>query len=316
MCKSATAGLLLVAYTLLVGRLNAQKEQRPTYKVNVEMVVLTFSVTDGKGKSITGLNSNDIRISEDGVPQQIVAFAEGSEIALRQNQGTFAAGTSAFVLFDTSNHMYRMFPYVYDSIREFVRRLDPADSVAIYTFSRNLSRAAPRTTDHLKAGAGLQNAVAGDDTALFNAILLTLQDAARVPGRRAIVVFSNGRDNMSMIGPDEVIRVAQNERIPVYIISTREESPNSILTSALESVAKWTGGKLYAGQTWQSQSTAFEAVRQDIHSSYTASYYPAANWNNGFRSIKVLFTTPEGKTWHVHARAGYEAHKSGEARGN
>src|SRR5215475_15025724 len=116
MHRPATAILLLVANAFLLRELRAQKEHRPTYEVNVEMVVLTFTVTDGKGKSITGLSPKDVRISEDGIPQQIVSFAEGSEAMVRPERNSPSRGTSIFILFDTSNHMYRMFPYVYDSI--------------------------------------------------------------------------------------------------------------------------------------------------------------------------------------------------------
>jgi hypothetical protein len=57
-------------------------------------------------------------------------------------------GTNVFVLFDTSNYMYRGFVYASDAIADFVRGLDRADSVAVYTYSRNLSRArrSPRST--------------------------------------------------------------------------------------------------------------------------------------------------------------------------
>ena len=54
-------------------------------------------------------------------------------------------GTNVFVLFDTSNYMYRGFVYASDAIADFIRGLDRADSVAVYTYSRNLSRAAPLT---------------------------------------------------------------------------------------------------------------------------------------------------------------------------
>ena len=76
--------------------------------------------------------------------------------------------------------------------RDFVRGLDKADSVAVYTFSRNLSRAAELTQRAREAISGLRNAVAGDDTALYNGLLLTLRDAAKVPGRKVVIVFSNG----------------------------------------------------------------------------------------------------------------------------
>jgi Ca-activated chloride channel homolog len=73
--------------------------------------------------------------------------------------------------------------------------LDRTDSVAVYTFSRNLSRPAALTHDRNEAIFGLRKAVAGDDSALYNGLLLTLRDAAKVPGRKVIIVFSNGPDN-------------------------------------------------------------------------------------------------------------------------
>ena len=72
------------------------------------------------------------------------AAAAAATAAARQTTDTFA-GTSVFVLFDTSNFMYRGFVYAEDAIGDFIRGLDKADSVAVYTFSRNLSRAAELT---------------------------------------------------------------------------------------------------------------------------------------------------------------------------
>jgi VWFA-related protein len=210
-----------------------------------------------------------------------------------------------FVLFDTSNRMYHWFTYVYDSIAEFVRKLNPADSVAIYTFSRNLLRAAPLTNDHVQARAGLRNAMAGDDTALFNCLLLTLRDAAMVEGRRAVVVFSNGPDNVSMVTPDDVGRVAEDEGIPVYIISTNEASRDKALAAALERLTQRTGGKLYQASAWQHQSRAFAAIREEIGSSYTAYYYPALNSNEGFRNVRVEIAGAAGNKYQVRARTGY-----------
>jgi hypothetical protein len=103
-----------------------------------------------------------------------------------------------------------------------VRRLDRADSVAVYTYSRNLSRAATLTRDRGDAIGGLRKSVAGDDAALYNALPLTLRDAAEVPGRKVAIVFFNGPDNASMVAPDDVREVAEDEGIPIYVISTNE----------------------------------------------------------------------------------------------
>ena len=64
------------------------------------------------------------------------------------------------------------------------------------TYSRNLSRASVLSHERNDAIFGLRKAVAGDDSALYNCLLLTLRDAAKVP-----IVFSNGPDNASMVAP-------------------------------------------------------------------------------------------------------------------
>src|SRR5207253_9979901 len=125
-------------------------------------------------------------------------------------------GTNVFVLFDTSNFMYRGFVYAEDAIADFVRGLDRADSVAVYTFSRNLSRAAPLTNQRNDAILGLRKAVAGDDTALYNGLLLTLRDAAKVAGRKGVVVVSNGPDNARIVAPDHVRAVAAEAGLPPF----------------------------------------------------------------------------------------------------
>ena len=307
--RRTTAALMVAAAWVAVRAPNAQEDGRTVYRVDVDMVMLTFSVTDAKGKAVTGLTAADVRIFEDHIPQKIASFAEGSRPLLEILGRPESDGTSIFILFDTSNQMYKTFPYVCDAIAEFIRRLDPVDSVAIYTFSRNLSRAAPLTRDHILAKAGLTNAVAGDDTALFNCLLLTLRDAAKVPGRKAVVVFSNGPDNTSMVAPGDVGRVAEDAGIPVYVISTQEAAKDPMLTAALHSLTARTGGSLYWARNWQQQSSAFAAVREDIGSSYTACYYPAPNQNQGFRKLTLELLPPGARTWRVRVRAGYQVQK-------
>jgi len=298
------ASLILSA---VVPILNSQGDTSAAYRVDVDMVVLTFRVTDKKGNHVSGLKPEDIRIFEDGIEQKIATFAEGSRLFRLVNDGPGSAGTNVFVLFDTSNRMYTSFPYVCDAIGDFIRQLAPADSVALYTFSRNLFRAAPLTQNHTMARAGLSNISAGDDTALFNSLLLTVRDATRVPGRKAIVAFSNGPDNASMIGPDDVGRIAENEGIPIYVISTRDATQDRMLFDALQRLTVRTGGKLYCARNWRQQAEAFASVREDIGTSYTAYYYPTPNPNRGFRSVRVEMVAPGGKAYRVLARPGYQA---------
>jgi len=305
--------------------LKGQEGQRPVFRVKVDMVVHSFQVTDNKNHYINGLKPADFRIFEDGIPEKIVTFAEGANtpVAVGANGATTPlleadkqgapgtgrpdafVGTNVFVLFDTSNFMYRGFVYAEDAIADFVRGLDHADSVAVYTFSRNLSRAAVLTRDHGDAIAGLRNAVAGDDTALYNALLLTLRDAAKVPGRKVVIVFSNGPDNASMIAPDDVRAVAEDEGIPIYVISTNEVNRDPISSGVFRRIAQRTGGKAYWARTWQRQVEAFDDIREDMSNSYTITYYPAPNPNEGFRKITVDIVSDVGKKYRIRSRPGY-----------
>ena len=201
--------------------------------------------------------------------------------------------------------MYRGFVYAEDAIADFVRGLDKADSVAVYTFSRNLSRAASLTSDRNEAILGLRKSVAGDDTALYNGLLLSLRDAAKVPGRKVVIVFSNGPDNASMVAPDDVRAVAEDEGIPIYVISTNDVNKDPISSSVFRRLATRTGGKAYWAKTWQKQVEAFDQIREDLGNSYTVTYYPASNPNEGFRKINIQILSDTGKKYRVQSRPGY-----------
>jgi Ca-activated chloride channel homolog len=326
---SVGAVTMLAGSLTLVQQLRAQ-EQRPTFRVKVDMVVLSFTVTDSKGHYINGLKPSDFRLTEDSIAQKINTFGEGNKppvqvldngstrpLAATAEVGTQLdgaagevrsdsfVGTNVFVLFDTSNYMYRGFVYASDAIADFVRGLDKTDSVAVYTFSRNLSRPAPLTHDRNDAIFGLRKAVAGDDAALYNGLLLTLRDAAKVPGRKVIIVFSNGPDNASLIAPDDVRAVAEDDGIPIYVISTNDVSKDPMSSNVFKRISTRTGGKAYFAKTWQKQVEAFESIREDLGNSYTITYYPQPNPNEGFRKINVEIVTDVGKKYRVRARPGY-----------
>src|ERR1035437_7414906 len=279
--------------------LRAQNPQRPVFRVKVDMVVLSFQkiATFAEGAN------PPVAVAEDGSTRPLLDVRR-DELPGMEKPDAFV-GTNVFVLFDTSNFMYKGFVYAEDAIADFVRGLDGADSVAVYTFSRNLSRAAVLTRDKNDAIAGIRKSVAGDDTALYNALLLTVRDAAKVPGRKVVIVFSNGPDNASMVAPDDVRAVAEDEGIPIYVISTNEVSKYQISSNIFKRISTNTGGKSYFAKTWQKQVEAFESIREDLGNSYTVTYYPQPNANDGFRKITIDPTNDPGKKWRIRSRPGY-----------
>jgi hypothetical protein len=108
-----------------------------------------------------------------------------------------------------------------------------------------------------------------------------------------------------MIAPDDVRAVAEDEGIPIYVISTNEASKDPISAAVFRRISQRTGGQAYFAKNWQKQVEAFEAIREALGNSYTVTYYPQPNPNEGFRKISVEIASDPGKKLRVRARPGY-----------
>lgn len=318
----------------------AQESAPPAINVTVDLVQLNVAVTDNKGNYITGLRPEDFIIAEDGIPEKIATFGEGDESVRvllgagsagsanvkpsdspNQPRGSTAGvsggeltslvgGANVFVLFDTSNYMYRGFVFAQDAIADFVRSLEKADRIALYSYSRDLSRASLLTSDRAQVLRGVRTTVAGDDAALYNCLLLTVKDAAHLTGRKVIVVFSNGPDNASMVPPEEVAELAQSTGTTIYMVSTQEAQLEPISNAVFQRMTAATGGKVYFANNWKDEQNAFASIRDDLAHLYSLSYYPEPNPNRGWRSITVKLKNGQHKKYHIRTRDGYRLQHS------
>jgi hypothetical protein len=108
-----------------------------------------------------------------------------------------------------------------------------------------------------------------------------------------------------MVAPDDVRAVAEDEGIPIYVISTSDVSKDPVSSNVFKRISTRTGGQVYFAKTWQKQVEAFEAIRESLGNSYTVTYYPQTNPNEGFRKIEVQIVSDTGKKYRVRSRPGY-----------
>jgi Ca-activated chloride channel family protein len=337
MAKRVFLSVSLILALVLGVRPNTSSAQapQPEFRVTVNMVQLNVAVTDNKGNYVTGLRPENFEISEDGVRQKIATFGEGDSPARKvedlasntpavkdppanlpadssndlPSNGTLGslnstlAGSNVFVLFDTSNYMYRGFVFAQDAIADFVRSLENVNRVSFYSYSRDLTRDASLTANRSDIQRAVRTTVAGDDAALYNCLLLTVKDAAQYTGRKVIVVFSNGPDNASVVPPEDVAELAQSTGVVIYMVSTREAQLEPVSTAVFERMTAATGGKAYFAKNWSEQKQAFASIRDDLNHLYSLSYYPLPNPNRGWRSISVKLAN--GKKYHIRTRNGY-----------
>src|ERR1700733_9876889 len=338
-----TTKYLLLLWLVLVplsGGGAAAQDDSLSIHVNVVLVQLNVAVTDRKGNYVSGLRPEDFAIVEDKIPQKTATFEEGNEpprrlidIAssggkaaeprqpvsaedLTTNPALGISGANVFILFDTSNYMYRGFVFAQDAIADFVRSLEGVSKVAFYSYSRNLSRVAELTPDRSKVLRGVRSTVAGDDAALYNCLLLTVKDAAQLTGKKAIVVFSNGPDNVSLVPPEDVAELAQSTGTIIYMISTREAQEEPVSTAVFERISKVTGGKAYFSKSWRDEKEAFGSIRDDLAHLYALSYYPQPNPNRGWGSITVKLVGKDLQKYHVRTRDGYRLQQAKVSTGS
>ena len=167
--------------------------------------------------------------------------------------------------------------------------------MALYSYSRDLSRAALLTSDRAQVLRGVRTTVAGDDAALYNCLLMTVQDAAHFTGRKVIVVFSNGPDNASMVPPEEVAELAQSTGTTIYMVSTQQAHLEPISNAVFQRMTAATGGKVYFAKNWKEEQNAFASIRDDLAHLYSLSYYPQPNPNRGWRTITVKLVNGQHK---------------------
>src|SRR6266403_1917188 len=341
--RTLSIAVLLVGILSLSAFLIFAQDDNTRLHVVVNLVQLNVAVTDNKGNYVTNLRPSDFAVSEDGISESIATFEEGNgpttrlaeltaedgkqgagdaaspqgrahmgDSALLSSSGdspdslsAAVAGANVFILFDTSNYMYRGFVFAQDAIAEFVRSLDNPDRVAFYSYSRDLSRATTLTPDRNMVLRGVRTTVAGDDAALYNALLMTLKDAGQNTGRKVVVVFSNGPDNASMVPPEDVAELAQSKGIPIYMISTREAKLEPVSSTVFKRMSAATGGEAYFAKTWKQQQKAFASIRSDLAHLYSLSYYPQANPNRGWRAITVKLVGERARGLRVRTRNGY-----------
>ena len=315
--------LILVSLSFFIGtKTGIVAQSNPDIRVVVNMVQLNVAVTDKKGNYVTGLKPSDFVIREDGITEQPATFGEGNEpvrniAGLPQGPAdspkTFAdliSGANVYVLFDTSDYMYRGFVFAQDAITEFIRSLETADKIAFYSYSRDLSRSAPLTADRGQVLEAVRSTVAGDQAALYNCLLLTLKDAAQNTGRKVVVVFSNGPDNSSVVPPEDVAEFAQSAGVSVYMISTQQARLEPVSTAVFDRMTAATGGKAYFAKNWKDEHLAFASIRNDLAHLYSLSYYPKPNPNNGWRAITVKLVGERLKNYKVRTRSGYRPRPS------
>jgi len=289
---------------LVAGALQAESRPRvPTFAVGVEVVSLNLVVTDAGGGQVTGLRPDDITLLEDGVAQPISLFAQ-EEWPIRLH-----------VMLDASGSMGSVLPVAKRAAQRLLRTLRPVDEAEVAQFSRSL-RVLQETTGDIEALERAVDAVSPQgDTALYNALYVTLKDQARRHDademqRRAIVVLSDGEDTASMVDDEQLIDLARRCGVVIYTIGlltppTVGQPAPTVPTYVLTALARETGGRAYFPRSLAELDGAYDRIASELRTLYGVGYVPLNPSADG-RFRRIAIRTRQGSL-QVRHRTGYYA---------
>jgi VWFA-related protein len=265
-----------------------------TERINIRRVRLPITVTDKKGNFVPGLTQNDFVILEDKVPQAIETFSDDLSLTLP----LYVA-----VLMDTSPSTAGKLKFQQESAMNFIQTVVKArkDRVLFGTFDDEINLLQD-FTDKLdlldKAVYSVKNM--GKQTALFDAIWQFCDEKMRsVPGRRVLLLVTDGEDTYSRANIRDAISIAQRTETTIFAISTKAGFLSTVpgveagqvadkKDRDLQTLAEETGGVAFFTGDLLSLERSFTKISQELRAQYLVTYNPTNKTYDGkFRKIEV-----------------------------
>lgn len=242
-------------------------------------LTLFVSVHDTAGNPQAGLGRDDFRVIEDGVPVELADFGGAGE----------GGPISAAMVIDRSGSMED--DDKIDGARQaaaaFVDLMRPGDQAALIVFNESVLTWEAFTTDKVELHREIQQIEAKDGTALYDAIVAGVDLLRDQPGRRVLVVLSDGEDTHSDNSLDEALAYAEEAGQPVYVVGLGDGS--NIDEPVLEQIATETGGQYFYAPEADELAALYAGLAGNIQQEYRLIYVsPRPTYDGTRRDIQVI----------------------------
>jgi VWFA-related protein len=318
--KYLSAALMIVAAVAVVSAQKPKPSPTPlpedpqgTVKIPVRRVRLPITVTDKKGQFVPGLTKDDFVILEDKVPQTIETFSD--DISL-------TTPLYIAVLMDTSPSTAGKLKFQQESAMNFIQTVvkPRKDRVLFATFDDQINLRQD-FTDKLDL---LDKAVysvkqMGTHTALYDAVWQFCDEKMRsVPGRRVLLIVTDGADTYSRADIHDAIDIAQRTETTIFAISTKAGFLATVpgveagtvsdkKDRDLQTLSEETGGMAFFTGDMLSLERSFTRISKELRAQYLVTYNPTNKTYDGtFRKIDVKLAERRGDL-KVRTKRGYKA---------
>jgi Ca-activated chloride channel family protein len=267
---------------------------------NVDVALFNVSVTDSKGRHVSGLKISDFRVLENGHAQDIQLFSAEDVPA-----------TIGLVM-DNSGSMRSKRTDVQRAALAFIAASNPADELFLVAFNEKAYMGLPEklrfTSDPGQFQFALMQMNPGGLTALYDATAVALDHLKTgTRDRKALVILSDGGDNASRRKLDDLLDTSRRSSATVYTIGIYDENDPDRNPRVLRKIADSSGGRAYFPRSLAHLDEVWREIAGEIRSQYTIGYVPrkSSMGSGSYRSVKIVATYNGGKPLNVTTREGY-----------
>ena len=271
-----------------------------TLEVTVDVVSVTAVVFDKAGRPVRGLGTKDVQLFENGVKQEVSYFREASSLGDPSER----VPLSIILVLDTSGSMKPNMHFLQEAVLNFLYKLEEIDTALLVSFNESVKGSAEFTGDTDRLERFVEGLQAWGGTSLYDAIHYSLGRIKDAPGRKALVIFSDGADTTSQLQDKDVVDYARAVESTVYSIGFKGQGGmmSSSPRGFLRKIATETGGQYFAPDKVGELIKVFNEISNELKNHYLLAYTPTKEPDGTWREIALKVDRPDTE---VRVRKGY-----------
>ena len=276
-----------------------------TMHMDVDLALVNVTVTDPYNRLVTGLDTDNFRVFEDNVEQELVTFSS-EDVPI-----------SIGVIFDFSGSMANKISKAREAAIQFFKTANPQDEFFLVSFNERAELTSSFTNSIEDLQSRMMMTVPKGRTALLDAIYLGLsQMRGARNAKRALLILSDGGDNHSRYSENDIKRLVKEADTQLYAVGIfdplgyRNRTPEELNgPSLLGEVTEMTGGRVFAVEKLDELPDIATKIGMELRNQYVIGYRPSNKTHDArWRKVKVKLRAPKGlPPLSVYAKTGYYA---------
>jgi Ca-activated chloride channel family protein len=283
----------------------------PVFSTDLEMVHVTATVLDDKGRLIDDLAEEDFTVLENGRPQKIQIFGRAAQKGEHQS-----LSLDLGMLLDTSQSMLQELKLSQEAAVRFLESIPRARELYTIFFDQDIRISRYDSENQQGLFERIHSAKGGGNTALYDAIAVYLSRIEEAPGRKVLVLLSDGEDSISDVTLGELLRIVRGSPVTIYPIAFTGGFPTgssrAIKSRAvLNDLAAVTGGQVFNPHASRELAGIYRKILAELSAQYVLGFVSDEQARDDkFRKLKVEIRRDGVRVRH---RQGYYPKKPADA---